>query len=204
MAGEMNTNAHGSDTKRMAELNRFDSKKCSADYMHLPWWQQLLGAGPNPGECSDMKLTTKMAAMLIWTGKVRQNGDWDHKLKISYRFHPRARTDQEWHHYNGWVYFYDVWSNLHYGYVGTAAGFSESALLDGAGGEQIASDLLRGHAPKNTSGVTGLRAWDDPYDRAAITLGIKLYRAKPNQVFASDLVQLVVHSPNVNRKVLSK
>jgi hypothetical protein len=151
-----------------------------------------------------MKLTTKMAAMLIWTGKVRQNGDWDHKLKISYRFHPRARTDQEWHHYNGWVYFYDVWSNLHYGYVGTAAGFSESALLDGAGGEQIASDLLRGHAPKNTSGVTGLRAWDDPYDRAAITLGIKLYRAKPNQVFASDLVQLVVHSPNVNRKVLSK
>jgi hypothetical protein len=203
MAGEMNANAHGTDAKRMAELNRFDSNKCIADYTHLPWWQQLLGAGTSPGECVNMKLTTKMAAMLIWTGKVRQDGEWDHKLKISHRFHPRDPQAQQYHHYNGWVYYYDVWSNLHYGYVGTAAGISESALLDGAGGEQVASDLLRGKAPTNTSGVKGLRAWDDMYDRAAITAGIKLYRAKPNQMFAHDLIHLVVHSPIVDKRPLS-
>lgn len=204
MAGEMNTNAHGPDAKRMAELNSFDTDKCNADFRQLPWWQQLLGAGPRPGECIDMNTSAHAAALLLWTAKVMQGAEWDHKLKISHRFHPRDPTDQQYHHYNGWVYFYDVWSNLHYGYVGTAAGFSESALLDGAGGEQIASDLLRGDAPKHTSGVSGLRAWDNAFDRAAITAGIKLYRSKPNQVFSHDLVSLVVHSPIAYKRPLSK
>lgn len=203
MAGEMNANAHGTDAKRMLELNRYDPKKCIADYTRQPWWQQLLGAGPAPGDCIDRAATAPLAAMLIWTGKVRQGGDWDHKLKISGKFHPRAPKAQQYHHYNGWVYYYDVWSNLHYGYVGMASGFSESALLDGAGGEQIASDLLRGNTPQRSSGVTGLRAWDDKFDRAAISAGVALYKSKPNQVFARDLVHLVVHSPIVNKHPLA-
>ena len=204
MANEMNSNAHGPDVKIMAELNAFNYEKCISDYTQLPWWQQLMGVGIKPGDCVDMKISGKAAAMLIWTGKVRQNGDWDHKPKISGRFHPRVPNGtQEWHHHNGMVYFYDIWSNLHYGYVGTAAGFSESTLLDGAGGEQIVSDIMRGNGPKRSPGVGGLRAFDEAHDRAAITMGIQLYKTKPNQLFPHDLVNLIVHSPNVQKKPLA-
>ncbi|MDH1262060.1 polymorphic toxin type 44 domain-containing protein [Pseudomonas sp. GD03944] len=40
-------------------------------------------------------------------------------------------------------YVYDIWSNIHYGYVRRAGFFSESVLPDGAGLEQIASDSIR-------------------------------------------------------------
>ncbi len=48
-----------------------------------------------------------------------------------------------WHKQGEVDYFYDIWSNIHYGYVGRAGGLSESVLLDGAGLEQIASDSIR-------------------------------------------------------------
>ncbi|MOA31335.1 hypothetical protein D3C78_1524870 [compost metagenome] len=70
-----------------------------------------------------------------------------------------------WHKHGKQDYSYDIWSNIHYGYVGMAGGFSESLLLDGAGLEQIASDSLRWirdskkfPGPKRSEGVDGLRA----------------------------------------------
>jgi hypothetical protein len=83
-----------------------------------------------------------------------------------------------WHAYGGTAYYYDVWSNVHYGYAGTAAGFSESTLLDGAGLEQIGSDLLRSRWPKGTDGVKGLRRFDGLSDRVAIMVGIKLFASR--------------------------
>ena len=49
---------------------------------------------------------------------------------------------QKRHKLGGFNYYHDIWSNIHYGYVGTAAGFTESELLDGAGLKQIVTDLL--------------------------------------------------------------
>jgi hypothetical protein len=73
-----------------------------------------------------MNVTYRISALIAWAAKVRQNGDWDHKPKIAQRFHPRVPGGQQhWHLYGKTLYFYDVWSNIHYGYVGRAAGFSE-------------------------------------------------------------------------------
>lgn len=81
---------------------------------------------------------------MVWALKVRQNGDWDHKPIIAARFHPRSQGGlQHWHLHGNILYYYEVWSNIHYGYVGRASGFSEAVLLDGAGLEQIGSTLLR-------------------------------------------------------------
>ena len=200
MAAEMNTNAHGPDVARMVELNSFSSETCIEDYTRLALWKQLLGLGITPEQCVNMGMSCHSAALLSWALKVRQDGDWDHKPKIARRFHPRSSTTQVWHLYGHTLYYYDVWSNLHYGYVGSAAGFSSSVLLDGAGLEQIGSTLLRGKIPTKSPDVSGLRAWDDPSDRAAITMGITLYRTNPKAVTAGHLIRLVTASHAIEQK----
>jgi hypothetical protein len=157
IAHEMNTNAHGADAQRMYELNTFSSTKCIAEYQRLEWWRQLLGAGITPQQCVKYEITFPQAALLAWTAKVMQGSDWDHKTTIPVKFHPRDPKAQHWHLYGDTLYYYDVWSNLHYGYVGAAAGFSDAALLDGAGLEQFGSDVLRGRLPQRTGKGTALR-----------------------------------------------
>ncbi|WP_241150813.1 polymorphic toxin type 44 domain-containing protein, partial [Pseudomonas viridiflava] len=66
-----------------------------------------------------------------------QNRPWDHKPII------RRTIGGIWHKQGKYDYFYDIWSNVHYGYVGMAGGLSESVLLDGAGAEQIILDAGR-------------------------------------------------------------
>lgn len=199
----MNTNAHGAEVKKMAELNKFSASACIVDFNKLPLWRQMLGLGITPQQCVDMKLSNGMAALIAWGRKVRQNSDWDHKPKIASRFNscvPGQR--QHWHLYGNTLYNYEVWSNLHYGYVGKAAGFSDAVLLDGAGLEQIGSTLLRGGWPEKSAGVDGLRAWDDPNDRAAIKMGIELYRRNPNRVTGQEVMKLVLSSKSINTKPL--
>ncbi|MDH2434357.1 polymorphic toxin type 44 domain-containing protein [Pokkaliibacter sp. MBI-7] len=69
--------------------------------------------------------------MMIWTKMVAQDSCWDHKPVISRCFHPRDPVSQAFHGWKERRYFYDVWSNIHDGFIGTAAGFSASALLAG-------------------------------------------------------------------------
>ncbi|NJM31944.1 MAG: hypothetical protein HC848_02420, partial [Limnobacter sp.] len=79
----------------------------------------------------------KAIAWGIWTYMVAQNSSWDHKPVIGACFTPRSSTVQNYHAWGDRRYFYDIWSNIHYGYVGQTAGFMEWELLDGAGLEQI-------------------------------------------------------------------
>lgn len=145
-------------------------------------------------------MTYSQAAPLSWGLLVRQDSQWDHKTVIPTRFHPRDPVGQHWHLYNNTLYYYDVWSNLHYGYVGAACGFTESVLLDGAGLEQMGSDVFHGRMPQRSGAVNGLRAFDDPADRAAVVEGIRLYRADPQHVTAQHLVNFVTTSTEITQK----
>lgn len=201
MADEINRNAHGQTVRHMAEMNAFSASDCIADYTRLPLWRQLLGLGLTPQQCTDMEMNYHLAALTVWAGQVRQDGPWDHKPIIAARFNPRRPGGRQyWHAHQATEYYYDVWSNLHYGYVGAAAGFSDAALLDGAGAEQVVSSVLRGRAPRRTPGVSGLRAWDDRSDREAIDMGIRLRRRRPDRVTAYTLVRMVVGSASVDRR----
>lgn len=204
IVAEMNSNARSGDVKKMAEMNKFSAEACVTDFRALPLWKQLLGLGIQPDQCVDMQFSYRIAALITWGIKVKQNGNWDHKPKIAARFHLRSHGGlQHWHLYGNTLYYYDVWSNLHYGYVGRAAGFSKSVLLDGAGLEQIGSTLLRLKLPEKSPGLSGLRAWDDPHDRAAIMLGIELYRQKPELVTVQDVINRVVISNSILKKPYS-
>ena len=204
IAKEMNANAHGADVQHMIEMNNFSATACIEDFSKLPLWKQILGLGIRPEQCVNMGLSYRSAALLAWGMKVRQNGDWDHKPKIATRFNPRnPGGKQHWHLYGNTLYFYDVWSNIHYGYVGAAAGFSESVLLDGAGLEQIASSLLDLRLPERSPAVSGLRAWDDSSDRDAITIGIKLYGQHPKRVTGHDVLMRVLTASTTDTRVYS-
>lgn len=194
----MNTNAHGAAARAMAELNGFSATGCVTDYLKLPLWQRVFGIGITPQQCNEIALSNAIAALLAWTLKVRQDGEWDHKPKIAARFHPGAPPvgPQHWHHYQATLYYYEVWSNIHYGYVGKAAGFSNVAVV-----EQIASTLHRLKWPGKSPETSGLRAWDDPHDRASIMMGIQLYAKKPTRVTGNEIRELVVANANA---ILSK
>jgi hypothetical protein len=104
--------------------------------------------------------------------------------------------------YDDHKYFYDIWSNIHYGYLGRACSFSDAMLLDGAGLEQIGSDLLRGHWPMRAQGISSLRGFDDPSDRAAIAIGVDLHSRNPAKVTREQVMALVLAARDLTREKL--
>lgn len=87
------------------------------------------------------------AALLLWWKTVKTESTWDHKPKIrdnpSFKkvaVHRPLESDTPsksyYHKYKNHDYYFDVWSNIHYGYVGLSVGFSEGILDKGASQEQ--------------------------------------------------------------------
>jgi len=177
IADEMNRNINHPSVLEMKELNSYDPVAETREYMALPFYKRL---GRQP-DFHSFALAKQARAFALWTERVGQNRPWDHKLKI------QAKFGDIWHKQGSYDYFYDIWSNIHYGYVGVAGGLSESVLLDGAGIEQIASDSIRHwqdperfDGPHRTEGVDGLRAWDDAPDRVSIIIGMTLRKEFPD------------------------
>ncbi|WP_454834875.1 MULTISPECIES: polymorphic toxin type 44 domain-containing protein [Pseudomonas] len=186
IAGEMNRNIHDPAVLEMKRLIDYDPDVAAKQFAELPLLARM-GGPPNYGSIAKAQ---KIAAAAIWTKKVGQNQEWDHKPKLKTLFNGTF-----WHKQGKYMYFYDIWSNIHYGYVGIIGGLSESVLLDGAGAEQIASDILRkgeewikkpekdwklpGPQP-TASPWMDLRSWDDVADRVSISIGVKLANEHPN------------------------
>jgi hypothetical protein len=173
IAGEMNRNIKHPSVLKMKELINYDSSAAGRKFLELPWYARLAG----PPNFNAIAWAKKLEAMAIWTKQVGQNMEWDHKPKLRAMYNNAVRHKQ-----GKYDYYYDIWSNIHYGYVGIAGGFSESLLLDGAGVEQIGSDTKRwiedskkNPGPHLTASLfDGLRAFDDIADRVAISIGVKL------------------------------
>lgn len=115
-------------------------------------------------------------ALAIWTERVFSGRPWDHKIHIPNLFKHIAVHREEYskksqkivkfesyyHKYNKHDYFYDVWSNIHYGYVGLSVGFDEKILLSGASSAQIIDSR-------------GYNSEDAADDITAIKIGFRLY-----------------------------
>lgn len=192
---EIKTNITSEAVKKMRKYNSFSTSKCIAEWKKEPLLNRVL-TNWGGGGCTDQLLHSKSMALILWTEKVRAGGNWDHKPKISSRFKYRvlSHQTQERHILGDYTYYYDIWSNIHYGYVGAAAGFSESELLDGAGAEQVVSTLLGGDLPKKNG--KGLRGWDDESDRVSVRIGIELYNKNPSNVTAIDVLEKIKKAGN--------
>lgn len=193
MVQEMRCNAAGEHVERIRRLNSYSPDTCLAETREWPRWLQLLNGPHWQAGCLNQATSTKLAAFMAWAQLVGQNGAWDHKQIIARIFTPAVDSGtQQWHRYHSYVYYYDVWSNIHYGYVGRACGFSKSELLDGAGLEQIVSDLLRLKLVKAAPEVKGLRRFDHGQDRVAVELGISLHSSPSVTLDAGRLVGLIL------------
>ncbi len=157
------------------------------------WWLNWQNRSV-PGVQSGL---AKLDAFLVFGWMVQQDGPWDPKPYI------RTHGEPQYSHRIGeWWYYYDIWGNIMFGYLGTAAGFSESELLEGAGLEQIGSDLrycvrdlLRGEPctlPCRERGVTGLKAWDHRPDRVTAKIGIRLWKQHDINVQTHHIVDAIV------------
>jgi len=200
IAAEMSKNVRNPDAAKLRSLNSSNMTACISEWQSLPLWRQLLGLGIDPQECAKINLTSKSAAYLGWALNVRQDGPWDHKPVIRRTYNAQNPGGEQVYHRLGlYVYFYDVWSNIHYGYVGRACGFSRDALLDGAGLEQMVSDPLAGYLPERAKGVTGPRAFDHPEDRVAITIGMDLYEKYPGAVTGAQVKDAVLTTKGLDK-----
>jgi Bacterial toxin 44 len=112
--------------------------------------------------------------------KVAGCGAWDFKHTIL------ADYGGLWQQVNATLYSFDTWTNIHYGFVGMAAGFSRDELLDNAGLAQIA-----GGNPEPAPPGSPWRAYDDPLDQAAITVGLDLWANHGSSLTVSNIVDAV-------------
>ena len=135
---------------------------------------EAVGAGPSPFEqavdqllrtiagnyqsshMAQLRALTQNVSDRIEAGErfsdlVGNRGPWD----IKREFPHWVRDPVE-----GFEYGSDLWGNLHYGYLGKAAGFTETELILGA----------HWQANRDTDAW-----WDDPKDQAAIELGFALW-----------------------------
>ncbi|NBE53672.1 hypothetical protein GUY60_20060 [Streptomyces sp. YC537] len=86
-----------------------------------------VGIPPNPLALGE--------ALVIWKRMVEGGAEWDHKPKLEERYGLDSEIDRYFKipgDSAGRAVYYDMWSNIHYGYVGAAAGFSLKLLQFGA------------------------------------------------------------------------
>jgi len=189
MAREMNTNAKSGFVGAMKPPN--DAAHAGQKYVNdietsdMPWYEKIF-ARMGQGEVMRGAAINSAFAQTTWFALVHTDGPWDHK-KVFREQKIGETVPGAWHTWGEWEYFYDPWSNIHYGYVGRAAGFTHEELLSGADMQQQIDDGSR-----STGG-------DPPQDKISIKIGMDLYDQQ-TPVTAELLIQKIESSTSFDRR----
>ena len=103
-------------------------------------------------------------------------GEWDHKPVIRPIWHTDNRIGNK-----SEVYYYDTWSNLHFGFIGRTLNLALHVINAGAARAQ------------NVDNATS--SGDDPADAEAIAAGYALREAK-SSVDRSDIINILERNPS--------
>ncbi|MGW5420927.1 ricin-type beta-trefoil lectin domain protein [Streptomyces sp. NPDC003943] len=139
--------------------------KIAEDYMYDEIMRNLQsGDFRKIQDANDSWLPFSLAkAAAMWTYKVRAGADWDHKPKLKAMMNLFTEPDYYFTVPGSDVEaYYDVWSNVHYGFVGKAAGFSDSDLEGGASASFPGASLVVGGT--------------DEGDRVTVRQGIEMFK----------------------------
>jgi hypothetical protein len=202
MVKEMLTNAQSQDAKDMASLNGQAAEKkrqaqpLAAESSRLIR-EQVKGWMQSPPlkatelqrqakELLDQAERLKDEAMRQYRSLVDYDKHWDHKSR------PEMKKWGTWHTWGRWEYYYDVWSNIHYGYVGRAAGFSREVLVKYASLAGRWNDFWAG---KFKSAIRG----DPSSDVIAILQGCEMYDTNAKVTIAS-LIAAFEQTPEFVRR----
>ncbi|AXA90612.1 polymorphic toxin type 44 domain-containing protein [Massilia sp. YMA4] len=199
MVEEMRRNPFSPHGLKMTQANGYDIGKEMDKWQAQPWYSKLGG----PPDFNSILIAEKTRAYTIWAERVGPGRPWDHKPILRERLLKQKTFRKGWQRYGNEDYFYDIWSNIHYGYVGVACGFGQDELLGGAGLAQAASDIWTRvkewqapavqHHPENGAWAN---RFDDIPDHISIKLGVQLYRqAKPAALTVAALLKLIAGVP---------
>lgn len=129
-------------------------------------------------------------ALFKWAMLVGYNKKWDHKKAIGEKFGMWCFDTATKFEFYG-----DIWSNVHYGYIGLSIGFSEAILKMGAGVAQYAKSGVPdtfGKECKESYGAWGcLPAFDHPTDKASIQIGFDLWNTYGRRLVAANVCDIV-------------
>lgn len=189
MADEINTNLHSKSAQKMHHFNKMAKHHAPAsDKGWTDAWiarqvsdnykdkaknefGRQVHAAPHPEHSMRQQLSQNFQDM--WFG---DGGDWDHKPRI----YPIWGTNNRLGN-SAEYYYYDIWSNIHFAYIGRKVGFSYSELNSGAGIAQLLDKL-------SLSG-------DPPRDAAAVKEGYNLGMKRKTAVSFKDLVEILNRHP---------
>jgi RHS repeat-associated protein len=145
------------------------------------------------------RVGAKIEAWAVFGWMVRPGGPWDPKAEILREF-----EDRQW--VGEYLYYYDIWGNLMFGYLGRAAGFTAFELLNGAGLVQIGSDIGYAIDYGDPCRLPRPRPWryalflpytwvfDHPQDRVLARIGMRLWNAHLMYVQTSDIMNAILEA----------
>lgn len=168
------------------------SQKQALDKM-TPLGRALVLSGPSysplAGKVFD-KVDGRIQAYNKWEALVAGNMIWNHKSVII-----QLQNSQKWacDSTTGLKFMYDIWSNIHYGFVGRFVGFTEFELINGAGYAQICDNkkplwewttayVVNRFVDIGDADILG--GFDDAEDTQAIKVGFSLYNKFGKAAFA--------------------
>lgn len=162
----------------------------------------------------------KLPAYTLFRAQIDYDMPWDHKhiIKANPEFRALSldgnqRKEGRYHRYKDFDYFYDVWSNIHYGFIGRVCGFTEWELNYGAGAAQLGEDYKANAVAwwdlmmRFKSG--NAKRWDNSEDQVAIELGYVMYNEymkgiKPRKERILQLLDLTDKAKLKGAKTLHK
>ena len=116
----------------------------------------------NAGSMQSAQPASSVTGLAQFVNNVRPGGNWDFKNTANPQDGGRG-----YYFFGDQLFSAEDFGNIHFGYVGTAGGFSSSALRAGAGAAQIYSG--------NSSVGSYKSYFDDPKDQGYIQYGINIF-----------------------------
>ena len=184
---EIKRNVRSQDVKELISLlnhyNKSQNSQKQAFKKLTPFGQAAVSA-LNPSSllasvASD-KVEGRIQAYKKWKGLVANEKIWDHKRKIK----EIQGCDWACDSATQLKFMYDIWSNIHYGFIGRYVGFTEFELVNGAGFAQLGdNNRSYGTCAKqyisdrfvNVGDADILGGFDDAEDTQAIKVGFSLF-----------------------------
>jgi hypothetical protein len=130
----------------------------------------------------------KVGATKAWVALVRTNAIWDFKNDVK----PASISGSRDLLLGGYRLNYQAIANIHFGFVGRAAGFGSELLKAGAGAFQIKQWLFTDSSKVGTASTY----FDQPFDAWSVQFGIYLY-----DLYGQDLDKL---TPEALEKALQE
>lgn len=188
---EMTTNPFSIRGRQIYDANHYDVKAYGEDWERSPWYMKLSGRKTY----MEMLAEKKLHAYALFAEIIGPGRPWDHKPALRRMLGPNFNLG--WQKYGDFDYYFDIWSNIHFGYVGIALGFSAAELINGAGLAQALLDAWKRKPQQNhpQNGPWPASA-DDVTDHISIRLGTDLYeQAKPHELTVDLLLQRISAVP---------